>query len=144
MSRRLYQQSHVTWICDYHLVWCPKYRGRVLEDTYIKQELKREFKYLAKWKECHIHAWHIGDEHIHLYMSIPPKYSVAYIMQIFKEKTSTWIKKKTKKFPKGALWQRGYFVSSIGVNEYQVKRYIEDQSHHQVELEQKKIDFGTK
>ncbi len=144
MSRRLYQQAHATWVCDYHIVWCPKYRGPVLQDKYIKQELKRQFKYIAKWKHCHIHAWHIGDEHIHLYITIPPKYSVAYIMQILKGKTSTWLKKKTKKFPKGPLWQRGYFVSTIGANEHQIKRYVQDQSHHQVELQQQRLKLFTR
>ena len=101
--------------------------------TFIKQELKRMFKLIAKWKELKIHAWHIGDEHIHLYLSIPPKYSVSYVIQILKGKTSTWIKKKTKKIPKGTLWARGYFVSTIGANEHQIKNYINDQSHHQVD-----------
>lgn len=139
MPVRLYRQSHVTWVCDYHIVWCPKYRGAVPKDKYIKQELKRQFKYIAKWKECRIQAWHIGDDHIHLYITIPPKYSVAYMMQTLKGKTSTWIKKKTKKFPKGTLWQRGYFVSTVGLNQHQIKRYVEDQSHHQVELKQPKF-----
>lgn len=68
------------------------------------------FNQIAKWKGFRIYKWHIGDEHIHLYISIPPKYSVSYIMEMLKGKTSTWIKKKTKKFPKGPLWCRGYFV----------------------------------
>lgn len=88
MNRRLYQQSHATWICDYHIVWCPKYRGKVLGDTYIKLELKKMFKYVAKWKDLKIHAWHIGEEHIHLFLSIPPKYSIAYTIQVLKGKTS--------------------------------------------------------
>ena len=100
---------------------------------FIKQELKRMFKMIAKWKGLKIHAWHIGDEHIHLYLSIPPKYSVAYVIQILKGKTSTWIKKKTKKIPKGTMWARGYYVSTIGSNEFQIKNYINDQSHHQVD-----------
>ena len=83
---RVYQLNHTTWVCDYHVVWCPKYRGKVLADGYIKQELKRMFKHIAQWKRCVIHAWHIGDEHIHLYISISPKYSVAYLVQILKEK----------------------------------------------------------
>ena len=116
----------------------------MLGDTFIKQELKRMFKYIAKWKQCHIHEWHIGDEHIHLHISIPPKYSVAYIIQILKGKTSSWIKKKTKKFPKGALWQRGYFVSTTGMNEHQIRNYIKNQHHHQVELEQLKFKFWQK
>ena len=63
------------------------------------------------------------------------------MMQTLKGKTSTWIKKKTKKFPPGTLWQRGYFVSTVGLNQHQIKRYVEDQSHHQVELQQKKLPF---
>jgi putative transposase len=117
-------------------VWTPKYRGKVLSDTYIKQELKREFKQIAHWKGLHIHAWHIGDEHIHLHIGIPPKYSIAYIIQVLKSKTSGWIKKKSKKFPKGVLWGRGYFVSTVGIQEEVVKRYVENQSHHQIALTQ--------
>jgi putative transposase len=108
----------------------------VLADSYIKQELKRMFKQIAQWKDLKIYAWHVGDEHIHLHIGIPPKYSIAYIIQILKGKTSGWIKKKTKKFPKGVLWARGYFVSTVGVEEAAVKKYVENQSHHQITLEQ--------
>ena len=77
-----------------------------------------------------IHVWHIGDEHIHLHICIPPKYSIAYIIQILKAKTSGWIKKKTKKFSKGVLWARGYFVSTVGAYEEAVKRYVQNQHRH--------------
>jgi putative transposase len=102
------------------------------------------FKYIAKWKKLQIHAWHIGEEHIHLYLSIPPKYSVAYIAQVLKGKTSMWIKKKTKKFPQGTLWARGYYVTTVGLNEHQTKNYILNQSHHQVELVQQKFNWFKK
>lgn len=144
MNRRLYQQSHCTWVCDYHIVWCPKYRGKILGDKYIKLELMKMFKYIAKWKKLHIHAWHIGEEHIHLYISIPPKYSVAYITQVLKGKTSMWIKKKTKKFPQGTLWARGYYVTTVGLNEHQTRNYIMNQSHHQIELVQQKFNWFKK
>lgn len=96
------------------------------------------FKFIARWKRLYIYAWHIGDEHIHLHVAIPPKYSVSYIAQILKGKTSSWIKKKTKKFPKGTFWSRGYFVSTTGLD-HRVKKYIENQHHHQVELMQSKL-----
>lgn len=134
MNRRLYQLDHSTWLRDYHIVWTPKYRGAVLRDMFIKQELKRMFKFIAQWKQLQLHAWHIGDEHIHLFLSIPPKYSVAYVIQILKGKSSAWLKKKTKKFPKGTLWARGYYVSTVGLNEYQTKNYILNQQHHQIDL----------
>jgi len=97
------------------------------------------FNQIAHWKGLRIYAWHIGDEHIHLHIAIPPKYSIAYVIQILKAKTSGWIKKKTKKFPKGVLWGRGYFVSTIGLSEEVVRRYVLNQSHHQVDSNQLKI-----
>jgi len=110
-----------------------------MADRYIKAELKRMFKQIAEWKGLKIYAWHIGDEHIHLHINIPPKYSIAYIIQILKGKTSGWIKKKTKRFPKGVFWARGYFVSTVGVDEIAVRRYVENQSHHQVDIQQLKL-----
>jgi len=105
-----------------------------MTDKYIKAEFKRIFKAIAKWKKWTILAWHIGDEHIHLYISIPPKYSISYVMSILKGKSSAWIKKKTKKIPKGSFWARGYYVSTIGGNEIAIKQYINNQYHHQIEM----------
>lgn len=136
---QLYKLDHCTYHCSYHVVWTPRFRGKVLANTYIKQELKREIKTIANWKGLTIYAWHIGDEHIHLHLAIPPKYSVSYIIQILKGKTSGWLKKKTKKFPPGVLWGRGYFVSTVGVNEEAVKRYVTNQQHHQIILKQPKL-----
>jgi len=69
-NARIYRLSHCTYICQYHLVWTPKYRGKILADNYIKTELKRIFKMICKWKRFKILAWHIGDEHIHVYLII--------------------------------------------------------------------------
>ena len=136
-NARLYQtQSHCTYTCQYHLVWTPKYRGKVLSDRYIKQELKRIFKLICRWKGFTIHAWHVGDEHIHLFVSIPPKYSVAYALALIKGKSSAWLKKKTNKFPTGPLWERGYFASTVGVNEQAIRNYVQNQQHHQVAMQQ--------
>jgi putative transposase len=131
---RLYNLDHCTYICQYHLVWCVRYREKLLADNYIKLELKRIFKAIARWKSFDLIQWHIGDEHIHLYLIIPPKHSVAYAVQILKGKSSAWIKKKTKKLPKGSLWTRGYFVSTIGINEHQIRNYIKNQSHHRYQM----------
>ena len=133
-NRRVYQLSHCTYHCQYHIVWTPKYRGKVLESTYIKNQLKRIIKLVCHWKGFPIHAWHIGDEHIHLFVTIPPKYSVSYAIALIKGKTSAWIKKQTSKFPKGTLWNRGYFVTTVGIQEIVVQRYVENQRHHQKEL----------
>ena len=131
---RLYNLRHCTYICQYHVVWCTKYRGKVLASTYIKQEMKRIIKQICKWKGFILLQCHVGDEHIHLYIIIPPKYSISYTTQILKGKSSSWIKKKSKKIPKGSLWCRGYYVSTIGIDEYQIRNYIKNQEHHRYEM----------
>ena len=138
---KLYHQSHCTYICKYHIVWTCKYRGKLLANKYIKQELKRIFRVICRWKGFQVHAWHVGDDHIHLYVSIPPKFSVAYAMSVIKGKSSAWIKKKTKKFPMGSLWSAGYYVSTIGISEFAVVNYVEDQRHHQMEMVQGRLGF---
>jgi len=141
---KLYQLSHTTWNCRYHIVFAPKYRGKVLADKYIKQEMRKIFKSICKWKGFYLLAWHIGDEHIHLHLAIPPKFSSSYAVALIKGKSSAWIKKKTKKFPKGSLWCRGYYVSTTGLTEYAVTRYIKHQEHHQIDLIQQKLKFLLK
>ena len=128
---RLYQLSHSIYCCRYHLVWTPKYRGRVMTSSYIKTEFERIFKLIAKWKGFVIHELHIADDHIHLYITIPPKYSVAYALAILKGKSSAWIKKKTKKIPLGTFWCRGYFASTIGIADIAIRKYIQNQEKHQ-------------
>ena len=93
-----------------------------MSSMFIKAEFKRIFKVICRWKGFKIYAWHIGDEHIHLFIAIPPKYSVSYALSILKGKSSAWIKKKTKKFPPGSFWARGYFVSTIGIQEAAMMR----------------------
>lgn len=105
-----------------------------MADRYIKAELGRIFKQIAKWKSLQFYAQHIGDEHIHLYIGIPPKYSIAYIVGIMKGKSSHWLKKKTKKIPPGSFWCRGYYVSTVGLDEMTIQRYVLNQQHHQVEM----------
>ena len=87
-STRPYKLDHCTYLCQYHMVWITRYRGKVLAGTYIKAELKRIFKQVRRWKEFVSLAWHVGDEHIHLHLIIPPKYSVAYAICVLKGKSS--------------------------------------------------------
>lgn len=124
---KLYHLEHCTYLCQYHIVWTPKYRGKVLVSKYIKAEIRRILKMICKWKQIKIKAWHIGDEHIHLYLIIPPKYSASYIVGLLKTKSSYWLKKKNKKIPQGPFWCRGYFVTTIGINEIAIKTYINTQ-----------------
>ncbi len=133
-NTRLYQLNHCSYRCGFHLVWIPKYRGKTMADKFIKAELLRIFKQICKWKHLQFYAQHIGDDHVHLYVGIPPKYSVSYIVGILKGKSSFWLKKKTKKILPGSFWGKGYYVSTVGLDEVVVKRYVENQQHHQIEM----------
>jgi len=129
---RLYQLNHCLYYCRYHVVWTPHYRGRVMVSYFIKQEFERIFKMISKWKHFEIYECHVADDHIHLYLSIPPKFSLSYAISILKGKSSAWIKKKIKKIPSGTFWCRGYFVSTIGINEHAIQKYIQNQGTHQL------------
>jgi len=116
------------------VVWVTKYRGKTMADAYSKAEFKRIFKLICRWKGFVLLAWHIGDEHVHLYLGIPPKYSIAYAVSVRKSKSSAWIKKKNRKIPRGPFWARGYYVSTVGADRIAITRYIKNQYHHQVEM----------
>ena len=143
-NRRLYQLDHVTYRCEYHMVWICRYRGKVMSDKYIKQEMRIIFKQIRKWKGFMMTGLHVGDEHVHIVIIIPPKYSISYVMSIMKGKSSSWIKKKTKKIPKGSFWARGYFVTTLGVDEAMVRNYVKNQEHHQVEMPKLPFKFFGK
>lgn len=133
-KRYIKSLSHCFYECKYHVVWAPKYRGKILKQDYIKQELSRIIKVVCKWKGFEITELNIQDDHIHLCIIISPRYSISYAMSIIKGKSSAWIKKTNKKIKslcdKGSLWARGYFVSTIGLDEIIIQRYVKHQSNH--------------
>ena len=131
--------THCFYDCKYHIVWTPRYRGKILKNEYVKQELERIIKLICKWKNYELIELNIQDDHIHMCLIFSPKYSISYVMSIMKGKTSAWIKKTNKKVKslsdKGSLWARGYFVSTIGIDEYIIRRYVKHQtSHNQIDM----------
>jgi putative transposase len=118
----------------YHLVWTPKYRGKILGPAKVKEELRRTFESITKWKHWEIIELNIQDDHIHLVLSASPRDSISYIMQLLKGKSSAWMKKKIKRthglYERESLWARGYFVSTIGLDEMIIRRYVQHQHHH--------------
>ena len=141
MKRNITTLSHSYYECKYHCVWTPKYRGKVLKDNRVKKELERIFKTICKWKGWNILELSIQDDHIHMVISFSPRNSISYVMQTIKGKSSAWIKKRIKKKIErlshhGSVWARGYFVSTIGADEYLVRRYVKHQDvKHQTNQE---------
>ena len=126
--------SHCFYDLKYHLVWTPKYRGKVLGADKVKQELRRTLETIAKWKHWEVIELNVQEDHIHLVLLATPRDSISYVMQILKGKSSAWLKKKIKRthglYEKQSLWARGYFASTIGLDEHLIRRYVKHQHHH--------------
>ncbi|HDR68661.1 MAG TPA: IS200/IS605 family transposase [Bacteroidaceae bacterium] len=139
--------THVVYKCDYHIVWVPKYRFRILTGE-IKTLLKEDIKMLCEWKNCEIHEMSVQIDHIHIVVSIPPKVSVSDLMGILKGKLAiklfkSYPKMKQKPYWGNHFWARGYFVSTVGIDEDMIKRYVKYQEKEEkiVEEQQHKFDF---
>ncbi len=131
--------SHSTWECKYHIVFGSKYRTKRLYGD-LRRELRDLFHKLAQQKGCFIEEGHMMPDHVHMLISIPPKYSVAHIVGFLKGKTALYVANKyaRKRRYKGYhFWARGYFVSTTGYNEEVVRRYIQNQ-----EKNDKKSDYA--
>lgn len=129
--------SHSVWECKYHVVFIPKYRQKKLYGT-LRKDLRDIFHRLCFQKGCRIEEGHLMSDHIHMLLSIPPKYSVAHIIGFIKGKSALYIAQKygrRRKYRGYHFWARGYFVSTVGSNEEVVRRYIRDQEKKDKSLE---------
>ena len=112
---QLHQQNHATWECQYHVVFIPKYRKKAIFGV-IKKRLGDVFHELARRRESKIEEGHLMPDHVHMLISIPPKYSVAEVIGFMKGKSSIWIaqnvERKARNFTGHKFWARGYFVST--------------------------------
>jgi putative transposase len=113
MSRDHNHLNHATWECKYHVVFTPKYRKKALFGQ-IRRHLGTVFHELARRKECQIEEGHLMPDHVHMLISIPPKYSVAEVIGYLKGKSSIWIaqnvERKLRNFLGHKFWARGYFA----------------------------------
>ena len=126
--------SHTVWECKYHVVWVPKRRRRVIYGK-LRQEIVGILKRLCEYKKIEILEGKACLDHIHLCLSIPPKYSVAGMMGYLKGKSSMIIfeqfSKLKKNFKGHHFWARGYYVNTVGLDEGKIKKYIRDQDKNE-------------
>ncbi len=127
----LYQSlSHSRWDCKYHLVFIPKYRRKSIYGE-IRKGLGEIFHELARQKECRIVEGHLMADHVHICISIPPKYSVASVVGFLKGKSAIAIARrwggKQRNFNGENFWARGYAVSTVGFELSAVRKYIREQ-----------------
>ncbi|MGR4841612.1 IS200/IS605 family transposase [Rhizobium sp. LARHSG275] len=113
-------QSHATWDCKYHVVFASKYRTKRLYGD-VRRELGDLLHTLARQKGCEITEGHLMPDHVHMLISIPPKYSVSHIVGV----ANKYARKR--RYKGYHFWARGYFVSTAGYDEQVVRRYIRNQ-----------------
>ena len=131
--------NHTKWECKYHVVFIPKYRRKTLYGE-LRQYLGEVFRNLAKQKECTIVEGHIMPDHVHMLISIPPKYAVSQVIGFIKGKSAIHLARvyggKKRNFVGQCFWTRGYFVSTVGRDEAVIRRYIREQEKEDERLEQ--------
>ncbi|MDX9763105.1 MAG: IS200/IS605 family transposase [Desulfomonilia bacterium] len=131
--------SHTRWECKYHIVWIPKYRKKTMYGQ-LRKHLGEVIRKLARQKESNVIEGHLMPDHIHMLISIPPKYSVSQVIGYMKGKSAIHIARsyfgKRKNFTGQHFWARGYYVSTVGLDEEMVRSYIKKQEQEDQRLEQ--------
>ena len=131
--------SHTKWECKYHLVFIPKYRKKALYGA-LRQQLGDLLRQLAMQRESRIEEGHLMRDHVHMLVSIPPKYSVSQVVGYLKGKSAIHIARtfmgKPRNFTGESFWARGYFVSTVGRDEKQIREYIKKQDQEDQRIDQ--------
>jgi len=128
--REWQSQSHVRWYCRYHVVFVPKYRRRSLYGT-LRSNIGGILRELCRQHQVELVEGHAMSEHIHLCLSVPPKYSVANTVGFLKGKSAIRIHReylgRKRQFTGFHFWARGYCVSTVGLDEQMIRAYIRNQ-----------------
>jgi len=125
----LQSQAHVRWDCKYHLVFVPKYRRKRFYGR-LRREVGSILRELCEQKGIGLEEGHAMPDHIHLLLAIPPKLAVADVVGFLKGKSAVLIHRrfaKEQRFTGYHFWARGYFVSTVGLDEALVRKYIREQ-----------------
>ncbi|MEM9216691.1 MAG: IS200/IS605 family transposase [Cyanobacteria bacterium P01_F01_bin.150] len=131
--------NHTRWECKYHIVFIPKYRRKAMYKE-LRKYLGEIFHELARHRECKIEEGHLLPDHVHMLISIPPKYPVSQVMGYIKGKSAMAIARKyggkRGNIVGQKFWARGYFVSTVGRDESTIRAYIKHQEQEEQRLDQ--------
>lgn len=138
MAQKAHGLSHTKWMCKYHIVFTPKYRRKVIYNQY-RSSLGEIFQRLFSYKGVEIIEGHLMPDHVHMLVSIPPRISVASFMGYFKGKSALMMFDKHAnlkyKFGNRHFWAERYYVSTVGLNEATIKKYIQEQERKDIALD---------
>ncbi|MCD6290541.1 MAG: IS200/IS605 family transposase [Anaerolineae bacterium] len=130
--------AHTRWDCKYHVVWIPKYRKKRLF-VELRRELGPVLRELAEHRESEILEGRMLPDHVHILIAIPPKYAVSQVVGYIKGKSAIYIARRymgrRRNFKGQHFWARGYYVSTVGIDEEAIRRYIREQ-----EAEDRRVD----
>ena len=130
MANKSDSLAHTRWLCKYHIVFGPKYRRKIIYNQ-IRKDIGEILRELCRYKGVELIEGHMMPDHIHMMLNIPPKYSVSSVMGYLKGKSALMIFDRHAnlkyKFGNRHFWCEGYYVSTVGLNEETIRKYIREQ-----------------
>ena len=131
---RFEKLAHVIWHCQYHIVWVPKYRYRVLRDR-IKEEVRKTLIIQSERLGCQIVELNIQEDHVHLLIKVPPKIAISALMGTLKGKSAmrvfnTFPELKQRPYWGNHFWAEGYCVDTVGLDSEMIQKYVKYQDNH--------------
>ena len=145
MSREFKKLSHSIYLCKYHIVFCPKYRYRVLHDDVAKYVEREIYDLCGQKAGVEVLEANVQADHVHLVLSIPPKYAISKVMGYLKGKLAIRVFARyghlKKRYWGNHLWSRGYCVSTVGLDEEKIRKYVkwQEEKEKQEEARQKRL-----
>lgn len=136
------RSTHAVWECKYHMVWCTKYRFRILKEE-VGRSVRDIIRQLCEWKRVEILEGNVQIDHIHLIVFFPPKYSIAEVVGFLKGKSAIKIFDRhiglKKRYWGRHFWAKGYCVSTVGLDEEQIRKYVRWQLKRDQVMDQLKL-----
>lgn len=138
MAKQENSLAHTRWLCKYHIVFTPKYRRKIIYNQ-LRESIRDILKQLCRYKGVEILEGHMMPDHIHLLLSIPPKMAVSSFMGYLKGKSALMIFDKHAnlkyKFGNRHFWAEGFYVSTVGLNEATIRKYIQNQERDDIAMD---------
>ena len=138
MAKKENALAHTKWMCKYHIVFTPKYRRKMIYNQY-REDVREIIKQLCSYKGVEILGGNVMSDHVHILVSIPPKMSVSSFMGYLKGKSALMMFDRHAnlkyKFGNRHFWSEGYYVSTVGLNEAGIKKYIQDQEKYDIAMD---------
>ena len=140
------KSAHVVYQCSYHIVWTPKYRFRILQGQ-IAEYVEKKIRDICEWKKAEILELNVMTDHVHIVVIVPPRMAISELMGLLKGKTAIAIFQKTKKLRSrpywgNHFWSRGYCVTTVGMDEEKIRRYVRYQEEAERLEEDHELEEG--